>query len=92
MVKINNLQGEYKLFKRVLKGNGLKLLIAKRNKTTKTKTPQFLYDISTKQGRYISSLYPLADNVYKLDFQGVEYQLKLDEAESKGFISHVLIS
>ena len=93
MTNLSNLIGEYQYTKKVLTNNlGLKLLIANRGNTTKTKTPLFLVDKTTPKGSYISSLYPLSDAAFTFDYKGYKYELKIDEVNSKAFVSHVLIS
>lgn len=93
MTNLSNLIGEYQYTKKVLTNNlGIKLLIANRGNTTKTKTPLFLVDKTTPKGSYISSLYPLSDAAFTFDYKGYKYELKIDEVNSKAFVSHVLIS
>jgi hypothetical protein len=93
MTNLSNLIGEYQYTKKVLTNNlGLKLLIANRGNTSKTKTPLFLVDKTTPKGNYISSLYPLSDAAYSFDYKGYKYELKIDEVKGSAFISHVLIS
>lgn len=93
MTNLSNLIGEYQYTKKVLTNTlGLKLLIANRGNTTKTKTPLFLVDKTTPKGSYISSLYPLSDAAFTFDYKGYKYELKIDEVNSKAFVSHVLIS
>ncbi len=81
--KIINLIGPYQYTNKVLINNsGLKLIIANRSNTSKTKTPLFLLDKTTIKGGYISSLYPLADAcIYKFDYEGFAYKLTIDEKE-----------
>lgn len=88
MTNLSNLIGEYQYTKKVLTNDfGLKLLIANRGNTTKTKTPLFLVDKTTPKGNYISSLYPLGDAVFKFDYKKINYELKIDELRGKAFIS-----
>lgn len=93
MTNLSNLIGEFQYTKKVLTNTlGLKLLIANRGNTTKTKTPLFLVDKTTPKGSYISSLYPSGADAFKFDYKGIKYELKIDEVNSKAFVSHVLIS
>lgn len=93
MPNLSNLIGEFQYQKKVLTNTlGLKLLIANRSNTSKTKTPLYLLDKTTPAGIYISSLYPLSDAAFSFDYKGYKYELKIDEVNSKAFISHVLIS
>ena len=54
------------------------LLIGERKNTTPTKSKHFLL-IIRKNGKrdYVSSLYSIADNSYKFDYQGFSYELRL---------------
>ena len=81
MTKISTLVGCYKIKgKQLLHNSGLKLLIANRSNTSKAKTPLFLVNKSIDKGGYISSLYPLVDvGAYGFDYQGVKYELVLNE-------------
>lgn len=92
MTNLKNLVGEYQYSNKVLTNNtGLRLLIANRTNTSKSKTPLFIVDKTTPKGGYISSLYPLATpNTYSFDYVGVKYNLIIEE--SKANIIHVLIS
>lgn len=93
MTNLSNLIGEYQYTQKVLTNTlGLRLLIANRGNTTKTKTPLFLVDKTTVKGSYISSLYPLSDAAFTFDYKGYKYELKIDELKGSAFISHVLIS
>lgn len=92
MTNLEKFVGEYQKEKNVLtNGQGLKLLIANRSNTSQTKTPLFLLDKSTPKGSYISSLYPLSDCEYRLDFKGVKYELKIDNNTNKAHIHQVKV-
>ena len=93
MTNLKKYIGTYQYENKVLTNTtGLKLMIANRSNTTNTKTPLFLLDKTTIKGGYISSLYPLANDLFKFDYKGFAYHLKVDNLEKVAFISHVLIS
>ena len=58
-----------------------KFLICERAKTTPTKTKLFLIAKSVnkrlEKDTYISSLYPIAQNVFKIDYNGCKYTVVL---------------
>lgn len=90
MTNLSNLIGEYQYTNKVLTNTlGLKLLIANRGNTSKTKTPLFLLDKTTPAGSYISSLYPSAADVFNFDYKGYKYELKIDQVRGKAFIGQI---
>lgn len=90
MTNLSNLIGEYQYNQKVLTNTlGLKLLIANRGNTSKTKTPLFLVDKTTPKGSYISSLYPSAADVFNFDYKGYKYELKIDQVRGKAFIGQI---
>lgn len=91
MSKIIPYVGKYQYNdKKLINNEGLKLLIANRGNTSKTKTPLFLLDKSTPKGSYVSSLYPLNDmDAYSFDYKGFRYNLKIDETKGIAEIQQV---
>jgi len=63
-------------------------LIRERKKITKNKPKNFLLKIDpkTNKGLYISSLYPVAENQYTLDFKGVRYSLEITKSDDSASI------
>ena len=63
-------------------------LISKRKKITKNKPRHFLMqlDPKTNKGLYISSLYPVSENQYTLDFKGVRYSLEITKSDDSAII------
>lgn len=83
MTNLIKYSGWYQYQNKILTNNhGLKLQIANRSNTSKTKTPLFLLDKTTIKGSYISSLYPLSvADAYSFDYKGHKYQLTINESE-----------
>ena len=57
--------------------NNEKLVVRERKKELERKPKYYLFNLTKK--RYVSSLYHLADNKYKYDYQGKEYILIMEE-------------
>jgi hypothetical protein len=74
------LVGTYQREGSKLISENLNLLISKRKNTSPTKPPYFIVNkTSSPKGDYISSLYPLGNNEFKIDFQGTNYKIIFEE-------------
>jgi hypothetical protein len=84
MSKGNNLIGRYTRAKSNLIGGNIILVLSTRRNPTATKPPKYLLiKHSSKCFSYCSSLYPLSDNIYSLEYKGVQYTLKLNESDAE---------
>lgn len=91
MTKLLNLSGIYDVAGNYLTNIKFKFLIAKRKNLAPKKPTAFLLDKTTPSGSYISSLYfKESDNtgneVYKFDYQGHNYILKVDSTKKQAQI------
>jgi hypothetical protein len=91
MSKLLNLSGIYNVAGNYLTNIKFKFLIAKRKNLAPKKPVAFLLDKTTPSGQYISSLYfKESDNtgneVYKFDFQGYNYVLKVNNSNKQAEI------
>lgn len=76
----NNLSGSYELCNKKLMSKVNTLLIRERKSPTKTKPKYYLLGLNfnNKKAEYISSLYQLKSNLFKLDYQSKEYLLSFN--------------
>lgn len=91
MTKIFNLSGIYSIAGNYLTNTKFKFLIAKRKNLAPKKPVAFLLDKTTPSGQYISSLYfkesdSTGNEVYKFDFQGHNYFLKVNNLNKQAQI------
>lgn len=83
MVKLGNLDGEYKRVGSKLLKEDYYLLILNRKKVTPKKAPGYLVakDNMHSNDTYISSLYPTEEaNRYRIEYQGRYYFLVLEDS------------
>lgn len=80
MPKITQIEGQYQIKGNTLSNPNHKFLVVQRLKPTKKKGKSFLLHVDIKGKReYISSLYTTStDNLFKFDYYGKEYRLRLD--------------
>lgn len=83
--KLANLVGVYKRVGSTLTSQTHKLVIGTRQKTTPNKTHHFIVrkDLDGNNGVYISSLYPVDENIYLFDYQGRKYTLTISASSAK---------
>lgn len=58
--------------------DGVKFVIRERKNQTEKKPKSFLVSLEGGMFKYVSSLYPTKDGIFKFDFDHVIYTLKLD--------------
>jgi len=77
---INYLSGSYELSNKKLKSKEKTFLIRERKKVTKSKPKYYLLGLNfnNKKAEYISSLYQVKNNLFKLDYQSKEYLLSFN--------------
>lgn len=81
MDKVRNyLSGSYELSNKKLKSKEKTFLIIERKKPTKSKPKHYLLGLNfnNKKAEYISSLYQVKNNLFKLDYQSKEYLLSFN--------------
>ena len=74
MVKI---QGSYQISNNQLLKEGITFLIKERKSVTPKKPKLYLSSIKPTF-EYVSSLYPITENTYQIDYKGVKYKLILE--------------
>jgi hypothetical protein len=74
MVKI---QGTYQISNNHLLKEGVTFLIKER-KTTTPKKPKLYLSTIKPTFEYVSSMYPISENIYQIDYKGVKYKLILE--------------
>jgi hypothetical protein len=74
MVKI---QGSYQISNNQLLKEGVTFLIKERKVVTPKKPKLYLSSIKPTF-EYVSSMYPLSENTYQIDYKGVKYKLILE--------------
>jgi hypothetical protein len=74
MVKI---QGSYQISNNQLLKEGVTFLIKERKVVTPKKPKLYLSSIKPTF-EYVSSLYPITENTYQIDYKGVKYKLILE--------------
>lgn len=77
---INYLSGSYELSNKKLTSKLITLLIRERKNPTKTKPKHYLLGLNfnNKKAEYISSLYQVEKNLFKLDYQNKGYLLSFN--------------
>ncbi len=74
MVKI---QGSYQISNNQLLKEGVTFLIKERKVVTPKKPKLYLSSIKPTF-EYVSSMYPLSENTYQIDYKGAKYKLILE--------------
>ena len=74
MVKI---QGSYQISNNQLLKEGVTFLIKERKSVTPKKPKLYLSSIKPTF-EYVSSMYPISENTYQIDYKGVKYKLILE--------------
>jgi hypothetical protein len=74
MVKI---QGSYQISNNQLLKEGVTFLIKERKSVTPKKPKLYLSSIKPTF-EYVSSMYPLSENTYQIDYKGAKYKLILE--------------
>ena len=74
MVKI---QGSYQISNNQLLKEGVTFLIKERKVVTPKKPKLYLSSIKPTF-EYVSSMYPISENTYQIDYKGVKYKLILE--------------
>lgn len=80
MSKITQIEGQYQIKGNTLSNPKHKFLVVQRQKATQKKSKTYLLHVDIKGKReYVSSLYTTStDKVFKFDYYGKEYRLRLD--------------
>jgi len=83
MANIQNFSGNYQRQGNCLKGEKTTLLMCERGKQTKSK-PRFFIVEKDSQGvkRYISSMYPAGVNLFRFDYFGRCYLMRLEGTQA----------
>jgi thiamine pyrophosphokinase len=74
MVKI---QGSYQISNNQLQKDGIIFLIKERKVVTPKKPKLYLSSIKPTF-EYVSSMYPISENTYQIDYKGAKYKLILE--------------
>ena len=74
MVKI---QGSYQISNNQLLKEGVTFLIKERKSVTPKKPKLYLSSIKPTF-EYVSSMYPISENTYQIDYKGAKYKLILE--------------
>ena len=82
MVKI---QGSYQISNNQLLKEGVTFLIKERKVVTPNKPKLYLSSIKPTF-EYVSSMYPIAENTYQIDYKGAKYKLILEPKKELAFV------
>jgi hypothetical protein len=82
MVKI---QGSYQISNNQLLKEGVTFLIKERKVVTPKKPKLYLSSIKPTF-EYVSSMYPLSENTYQIDYKGAKYKLILEPKKELAFV------
>lgn len=82
MVKI---QGSYQISNNQLLKEGVTFLIKERKSVTPKKPKLYLSSIKPTF-EYVSSMYPLSENTYQIDYKGAKYKLILEPKKELAFV------
>lgn len=82
MVKI---QGSYQISNNQLLKEGVTFLIKERKSVTPKKPKLYLSSIKPTF-EYVSSMYPISENTYQIDYKGVKYKLILEPKKELAFV------
>lgn len=82
MVKI---QGSYQISNNQLLKEGVTFLIKERKSVTPKKPKLYLSSIKPTF-EYVSSMYPISENTYQIDYKGAKYKLILEPKKELAFV------
>ena len=77
MIDMVKIQGSYQISNNQLLKEGVTFLIKERKSVTPKKPKLYLSSIKPTF-EYVSSMYPIAENTYQIDYKGAKYKLILE--------------